>query len=407
MLAHWLCYFNSAINPVIYNFMSCTYISRLPYISVINPVIYNFMSCTYISRLPYISVINPVIYNFMSCTYLLQLSYISAINLSTPSYTTSWAVRISYNFPTSVPSTYQPRHIQLHELYVSLTTFLHQCHQPINLVIYNFMSCTYLLQLSYISAINLSTPSYTTSWAVRISYNFPTSVPSTYQPRHIQLHELYVSLTTFLHQCHQPINPVIYNFMSCTYLLQLSYISAINLSTPSYTTSWAVRISYNFPTSVPSTYQPRHIQLHELYVSLTTFLHQCYQPINPVIYNFMSCTYLLQLSYISVINPVIKKKTSWAVRIYLLRFLYNPVIYTFAFCPYLLRFLYNPVICNFMSCTYLLRFPYNPVICNSMSCTYLLQFPHSPCRSQRCMLVSQWCQKRKTKNVLTFRMKYE
>ena len=182
MLAHWLCYFNSAINPVIYN--------------------------------------------FMSCTYLLQLSYISAINLSTPSYTASWAVRISYNFPTSVPSTYQPRHIQLHELYVSLTTFLHQCHQPINPVIYNFMSCTYLLQLSYINPVIKKklhelyvytsydfsiTPSYIPSRFVRISYNFSIT-PS------------YVT----------------------SWVVRTSYDFPI---TPSYVTPWAVLTSYNFPTA--------------------------------------------------------------------------------------------------------------------------------------------------------------
>ena len=31
MLAHWLCYFNSSINPVIYNFMSCTYVLQSPF----------------------------------------------------------------------------------------------------------------------------------------------------------------------------------------------------------------------------------------------------------------------------------------------------------------------------------------------------------------------------------------
>ncbi|PVD23291.1 hypothetical protein C0Q70_16557 [Pomacea canaliculata] len=32
MLAHWLCYFNSSINPAIYNFMSC---ERLSYKNIV------------------------------------------------------------------------------------------------------------------------------------------------------------------------------------------------------------------------------------------------------------------------------------------------------------------------------------------------------------------------------------
>ena len=45
LASHFLCYFNSAINPVIYSFMSGTSLTHC-----VNPVIYSFMSGTSLTR---------------------------------------------------------------------------------------------------------------------------------------------------------------------------------------------------------------------------------------------------------------------------------------------------------------------------------------------------------------------